>query len=127
METKNEIERFINRRMLGIQGDINYYVEEAAKDYERFFVWHSEDLYKSKLMMKFYKDLADHLNSGCDMKVFKDYIEYLIEKNTDDLVKGEVRRQSTSELSNLAHICEREVKQRMISICKGIIKEYIKS
>ena len=103
-----------------VKGRINRCVEEANKytramneDYERFFCWYSEDMYKVQRRLKIYRELQKVVNAG-RLDAALESMRHAVEHFTNDLIHGTLRRQSTSAPSNTAHLLENEVKQAII-------------
>ena len=69
-----------------------------------------------------YRELREVINTG----VFEEVVTYLaskVEGFTDDLLSRSLRRNSTSEMMNLAHVAEAEVKQELRRVFKMYVAE----
>lgn len=107
----------IMNKIASIEGDINEYKEKFNEDYEKFLMWYAEDLYKCKLMLGHYNSLLTAIETE-DLSFFKETLRHNVEHFSDDILCGSLRRNSTNNFANLAHVLELEVKQKMIVACK---------
>mgnify|MGYP000348952886 len=80
------------------------------EDYEHFFCWYAEEMYKTQRELACYRALKTVLSVGSHEEA-KLFIENKISSLTDSLLSGSIRRNSTSAASNLAHTLELEMKQ----------------
>ena len=89
------------------------YTKEMNEDYEHFFCWHSEDMYKVQLRLKIYRELQKVVNSGSLCKTLG-WMNHTVEHFTDDLVFGSIQSHNTNSSFNTAHLLNREVKQQIV-------------
>ena len=89
------------------------YTKEMNEDYEHFFCWYSEDMYKVQLQLKIYRELQKLVNGGSLCETLG-WLNHTVERFTDDLLCGSVQNHSTNASFNTAHLLEREVKQQIV-------------
>ena len=98
------------------------YTKEMNENYTYLFCWYSESMYKMQFKLAVYRELREVINTG----VFEEVVTYLaskVEEFTDDLLSRSLRRNSTSEMMNLAHVAEAEVKQELRRVFKMYVAE----
>lgn len=98
------------------------YTREMNENYTYFFCWYAESMYKMQFKLAVYRELREVINTG----VFEEVVTYLaskVEEFTDDLLSRSLRRNSTSEMMNLAHVAEAEVKQELRRVFKMYVAE----
>lgn len=101
------------------------YTKDMNEDFEHFFCWYAEDMYKTQRELSCCRALKVVLSAGSHDDV-KLYMESKINSLTDSLLTGSIRRNSTSAASNLAHTLELEVNQKIrekFTILLGIIEK----
>ncbi len=71
MENENAVKESLDMIACQVRARISHCVEEADEyardmneDYEHFFCWHSEDMYKVQLRLKIYRELQKVVNGG---------------------------------------------------------------
>ena len=89
------------------------YTKEMNEDYEHFFCWYSEDMYKVQLRLKIYRELQKVVNSGSLCETLG-WLNHVVEQFTNDLLCGSVQNHSTNASFNTARLLDREVKQQMV-------------
>lgn len=89
------------------------YTKDMNEDFEHFFCWYAEDMYKTQRELSCYRALKVVLSAGSHDDV-KLYMESKINSLTDSLLTGSIRKNSTSAASNLAHTLELEVNRRYV-------------
>lgn len=82
------------------------------EDYEYFFRWYAEDMYKVQLELFYYRELQRMVNTDNLCRVLS-YLEVKVREFTDELLMGGLRQHSTSSATNLAHTLKLEVKQQL--------------
>lgn len=119
-ETKNEAKELLGMIASQVKVWISGCVEEADKytrdmneDYERFFCWHSEDMYKVQFRLKIYRELQKVVNGGSLCETLG-WMNHTVEHFTDDLIFGSIQSHNTNASFNTAHLLELEVKQETI-------------
>lgn len=89
------------------------YTKEMNEDYEHFFCWYSEDMYKVQLRLKIYRELQKVMSGGSLCETLG-WLNHTVEHFTDDLLCGSVQNHSTNASFNTAHLLDREVKQQVV-------------
>ena len=124
---KNEAKECLDMIASQVKARINRCVEEADKytkdmneDYEHFFCWHSEDMYKVQLRLKIYRELQKVVNGGSLCETLG-WMNHTVEHFTDDLVFGPIQIHNTNASSNTAHLLRLEVKQEMIKVFRSML------
>lgn len=119
-ETKNEAKECLDMIASQVRARISHCVEEADEyardmneDYEHFFCWHSEDMYKVQLRLKIYRELQKVVNGGSLCETLG-WLNHTVEHFTDDLVFGSIQSHNTNASFNTAHLLELEVKQQVV-------------
>nr|DAQ03294.1 MAG TPA: hypothetical protein [Caudoviricetes sp.] len=117
---KNEAKECLDMIASQVKARINRCVEEADKytkdmneDYEHFFCWYSEDMYKVQLQPKIYRELQKVVNDDSLCETLG-WMNHMVEGFTDDLLCGSVQNHSTNASFNTAHLLDREVKQQVV-------------
>lgn len=131
MENEKAVKECLDMIATQVKVLIGSCVEEADKctkdmneDYEHFFRWHSEDMYKVQLRLKIYRGLQKVVNGGSLCGTLN-YLNHAVEQFTYDLLCGPVQNHSTNASFNTAHLLEREVKQQVGREFKMIVA-YVK-
>ena len=96
------------------------YTKDMNEDYEHFFCWHSEDMFKVKQQLKIYRYLRNVICTG-GLGEALEYMRHTVEHFTDDLLLGSVQNHSTNASFNTAHLLELEVKQTVIKQFKAML------
>ena len=111
-----------------VKARINRCVEEADKyakdmneDYEHFFCWYSEDMYKVQYRLKIYRDLQKVVNGGSLCETLG-WLNHMAECFTDILLLGPIQSHDTVASFNTAHLLELEVKQQVAREFKDMIE-----
>ena len=92
------------------------YTKDMNEDFEHFFCWYAEDMYKTQRELSCYRALKVVLSAGSHDDV-KLYMESKINSLTDSLLTGSIRKNSTSELEVNQKIREK------VTILLGIIEK----
>ena len=98
------------------------YTKEMNENYTYFFCWYAESMYKMQFKLAVYRELREVINTGVFENVVT-YLLYKVKEFTDDLLSRSLRRNSTSEMMNLAHVAEAEVKQELRRVFKMYVAE----
>lgn len=96
------------------------YTKDMNEDYEHFFCWYSEDMFKVKQRLKIYRYLRNVVCTG-GLDEVVEYMRHTVEHFTDDLILGSLQKHSTNISFNTAHLLELEVKQRVIKEFQGMM------
>ncbi len=88
------------------------YSQRMNEDYEYFFRWYSESMYKVMLQLSEYQKFRAVVLTG-SLDEVRQYLENKVKNITYDLLNGSPRLSSTSATTSLAHTFEVEVKQEI--------------
>ena len=120
MKDENAVKENLDMIASQVKARINRCVEEANgytkdmnEDYEHFFCWYSEDMYKVQLRLKTYRELQKVVNSGCLCETLG-WLNNAVGQFTNDLLCGSVQNHSTKASFNTAYLLDREVKQQLV-------------
>lgn len=102
------------------ESEADKYTKDMNEDYEHFFCWYSEDMYKVKQRLKIYRYLRNVVCTG-GLGEALEYMRHTVEHFTDDLTLGSLQKHSTNISFNTAHLLELEVKQRVIQEFQGML------
>lgn len=98
---------------------IKSYVEQADgytlkmnEDFEYFYRWYSEDMYKIQLFLKHYRKLKEVVNGG-DLKEVFNFMMAELKRIEKRLLESQLHQSSSSQASNIAFVFELEVEQKM--------------
>lgn len=100
------------------------YTKSMNEDYEYFFRWYAEDMYKVQLELSEYRKLNAVVNTE-DIVATGTYLRNKIQNFTDDLLGGSLRLCSTSATTSLAHTFATEVKQRLRERFDGLLDRIV--
>lgn len=127
MEKEKEVTECLEMIASQVEARINRCVEEADKytkdmneDYEHFFCWYSEEMYKVQLRLKIYRELRKVVSDGSLCETLG-WLNHTVERFTDDLLLGPILNHSTNTSFNTAHLLELEVKQQAVREFKGML------
>lgn len=102
-----------------VKFQIEYLTEEVDncskrmnEDYEYFFRWNAESMYKAQLQLSEYRKLREVILTG-SLNDVRQYLENKVKNITYDLLNGSPRLSSTSATTSLAHTFKVEVKQEI--------------
>lgn len=90
----------------------DYYSLCMNEDYEYFFLWHSEEMYKVQRQLSEYRKLRAVVGTGELAEVVK-YLEIKVTSITNDLLNGRQRLNSTGVIKNLAYALDLEAGQQI--------------
>jgi len=106
-----------------LEAEADKYTMSMNEDYEYFFRWYAEDMYKVQLELSEYRKLNAVVNTE-DVVATETYLRNKIRNFTDDLLGGSLRLCSTSATTSLAHTFAVEVKQRMRERFAGLLDRF---
>ena len=114
-----EIKKYIERRIKAFEADIQEYKESLNRNYERFFEWDAEEMYKVHKKMELYKNLLAAAEQG----TLRDMLIHTIEHLKDDILFGDVQKRGSNTMGNILHTFNIEVKQDMLQRCRQLLNE----
>lgn len=89
------------------------YGEDMNHDYEHFFTWYAEDMYKAHVECRYYLQLQAFLRNCPDEREVYAYLAKHSNAISDELIDGVLQLHSTSQAANLARTLELEAKQKV--------------
>lgn len=92
---------------------ITEYGEDMNNDYEHFFAWHAEDMYKAHVERRYYIQLQSFLRNSPDEREVYAYLARHSNAISDELIDGILQLHSTRQAANLARTLELEAKQKV--------------
>ena len=90
----------------------NEYTLNMNEDFEYFFRWNSEDMYKTQLFLKHYRKLKEVVNDG-DLREVFNFLKSEVERIEKRLLDSQLHMSSSSQATNIAFIFELEVEQKL--------------
>ena len=94
--------------------------EKMNSNFVRFFEWHAEEMYKTKRRQAFYADFCREVESigpEIDLSV---WILAIASHKSEELVRGKLSRNSTSQIANYAYLLNLEAEQELIKELEGL-------
>ena len=109
----------MRKKLNHLTGDIESWKEDMVNDYAEFFRWHADDLYEAMAAKAILEPVYDTAK-GLGLAALEESLRHNIEHLTDDLVYGDLERQSTGKMSNMAYGLELKAKQKMIQFFSAV-------
>lgn len=116
------LESKVGKRLITLKGEIEHYTEAFNQGYDKFFLWYAEGMFKCKKEYAYYSYLMQLVKLE-DLEMVKGHLRHCVEHLTDDLMYGSLRRSSSNDMVNLAHILELEVKQEIVKSFTCFLRE----
>lgn len=88
------------------------YTLKMNEDFEYFFRWNSEDMYKTQLFLKHYRKLKEVVNGG-DLREVFNFLKSEVGRIEKRLLDSQLHMSSSSRATNIAFIFELEVEQKL--------------
>ena len=89
------------------------YTKTMNEDYERFFIWNSEDMYKMQELLRCYREFWQMICTGEPDRVLE-YLACKVKSLSIELLENSPRQKSTNAMSSLACTLIVEVKQELL-------------
>ncbi len=103
-----------------LTGNIENWKEDMANDYAEFFRWHSDDLYEA-MEMKAILEPVYNAAKELGLAELEEALRHGIEHMTDDIIYGDLERQGTGKMSNMAYGLKLKAKQKMIQFFSAVL------
>lgn len=88
--------------------------EKMNADFRNFFEWNAEEMYTTQTRRAFFTKLMEAVeNLGEDTNV-EEWLLSVANHKANELVRGSLTRNSTSQMANLAHLFNLEAEQEII-------------
>lgn len=93
-----------------INGEIEKYQKEMNTDYEYFYQWYSEDMYRLHVSKKYYQELTSIIEED-GTHAMESYLRNKVHSMKSELLFDDLRKCGTSSSMNLAYM---EAKQKVM-------------
>lgn len=110
-ETLNKVVKSVNWKIDALVQEADAYTQKMNDDYEYFFRWEAESMYKVQILLKAYRSLK-HVASVSTLEHIQVYLEECVARIEKELTSGTLRMSSSSTTS-LAHVFRLEAEQRL--------------
>lgn len=111
---KEAINAHIASTLRNIDRRIADMTEKMNADYLHFFEWTAENMFKAQKRRAFYAALANAVEEKDEAIDFAAWFIDIARRKSDELVRGSLTRNSTSQMANHAHLLNLEVEQELI-------------
>lgn len=94
--------------------------EKMNSDYLHFFEWQAEEMFTAQKRRDFFMKLTravENLSEDVDLYA---WILAIATRKREELVRGSLTRNSTSQMANLAHILNLQAEQELIRELEGL-------
>lgn len=88
--------------------------ENMNADYFHFFEWHAGDMYKEQKRRAFYTELTRAVETVAEDADLAEWMLAIASRKSNELVRGSLTRNSTSQMANIAHLLNLEAEQEII-------------
>ncbi|MDE6065230.1 MAG: hypothetical protein K2G27_00215 [Duncaniella sp.] len=88
--------------------------ENMNADYFHFFEWHAGDMYKEQKRRAFYAELTRAVETVAEDADLAEWMLAIASRKSNELVRGSLTRNSTSQMANIAHLLNLEAEQEII-------------
>ena len=116
-----QLRQSLDRKIAGTEERIRKGLEEAKKDYSRFFEWQADDVYKAGRLRDYYGVFRNKVNGTDDVEELQRYFKDIVRYQQERLLANPPARNSTSPMANMAHTLSLECMQRLIQDCQGFL------
>ena len=110
--TFDKVVKRVNDRIGALVDEADAYSLKMNEDYEYFFRWEAESMYKVQITLQAYRRLKHVVDNGILSDV-KDHLKRKIEWISNNLINGSLRLSSSSATTSIAHILRLEVEQKI--------------
>lgn len=114
-----QLRQSLDRKIAGTEERIRKGLEEAEKNYSRFFEWQADEVYKAGRLRDYYGVFRNKVNGTDDVEELQRYFKDIVRYQQERLLANPPARNSTSPMANMAHTLSLECMQRLIQDCLG--------
>jgi len=114
-----QLRQSLDRKIAVAEEQIRKGMEEAQKDYSRFFEWKADDVYKANRLRDYYGVFRNKVNGTDKVEELQRYFQDVIKYQQERLLSNPPVRNSTNPMANLAHTLSLECIHRLIRDCQG--------
>lgn len=97
-----------------IERKIEKMAENMNADYFHFFEWHAGDMYKEQKRRAFYTELTRAVETVAEDADLAEWMLAIASRKGNEIVRGSLTRNSTSQMANIAHLLNLEAEQEII-------------
>lgn len=97
-----------------IERKIAKMTENMNANYLHFFEWHAGDMYKEQKRRAFYTELTRAVETVAEDADLAEWMLAIASRKSNELVRGSLTRNSTSQMANIAHLLNLEAEQEII-------------
>lgn len=116
-----QLRQSLDRKIAGMEERICKGLEEAKKDYSRFFEWQADEVYKAGCLHDYYCVFRNKANGTDDVEELQRYFKDIVRYQQERLLANPPVRNSTNPMANMAHTLSLECMQRLIRDCQGFL------
>lgn len=116
-----QLKQLLDKKITGMSNDVRKGLENAGKDYSRFFEWEADSVFKSKYMKNYYRIFQNRVNSTDNTDELKAFFDGIIKSQQERLINVKPARYSTNPMANYAHSLSLECTQQLIQDCIGFV------
>lgn len=91
-----QLRQSLDRKIAGTEERIRKGLEEAKKDYSRFFEWQADDVYKAGRLRDYYGVFRNKVNGTDDVEELQRYFKDIVRYQQERLFANPPARNSTS-------------------------------
>lgn len=111
---KEAVQDQIASTLRHIERKIAKMAENMNADYFHFFEWHAGDMYKEQKRRAFYTELTRAVENVAEDADLAEWMLAIASRKSNELVRGSLTRNSTSQMANTAHLLNLEAEQELI-------------
>lgn len=111
-ETLDKVVKSVNYKIDALVQEADAYTQKMNDDYEYFFSWYAESMYKVQILLKAYRSLK-HVASVSPLEHIQTYLKECVAKIEKELTCGTLRMRSSSSTTSLAHVFRLEAEQQL--------------
>ena len=97
-----QLRQSLDRKIAGTEERIRKGLEEAKKDYSRFFEWQADEVYKAGRLRDYYGVFRNKVNGTDDVEELQRYFKDIVRYQQERLLANPPARNSTSPMANMA-------------------------
>ena len=109
-----QLRQSLDRKIAGTEERIRKGLEEAEKNYSRFFEWQADDVYKAGRLRDYYGVFRNKVNGTDDVEELQRYFKDIVRYQQERLLANPPARNSTSPMANMAHTLRLECVQQLV-------------
>ena len=111
---KEAVQDQIASTLRHIERKIAKMAENMNADYFHFFEWHAGEMYKEQKRRAFYTELTRAVETVAEDADLAEWMLAIASRKGNEIVRGSLTRNSTSQMANIAHLLNLEAEQELI-------------